>query len=207
MPIQFSCVGCGQPIEVDDANAGKAAQCPYCRRVITVPDASTFNPSDLVAARPQPAAIGTSSGAELPPIPAIPQGAVLSAGDAQREASARRIGNLALAAAALAVCSLLVSMVLLFQSMGSVILSSTSNPTSNPSVEQLQEILAKSPSSGWLVVASAVTPIAALLGLLLGITSMLRWPAANWRAWLATAVCGGLLLCFCGSAILQLVMK
>ncbi|TWT41218.1 hypothetical protein RAS1_39120 [Phycisphaerae bacterium RAS1] len=52
MAIQFTCVGCQQPIEVDDEHAGRAAACPYCRHVVTVPQASTLRRDEPVAARP-----------------------------------------------------------------------------------------------------------------------------------------------------------
>ena len=52
MSIQFRCPSCSQPIEVDDQIAGHEAQCPYCRRVITVPNESTFDSPDVITARP-----------------------------------------------------------------------------------------------------------------------------------------------------------
>ena len=66
MAIQFSCRGCEQPIEVDDAYAGKAALCPYCRTEVTVPSASTYTPAKIVA-RPMssPLAAGGLGGARL----------------------------------------------------------------------------------------------------------------------------------------------
>lgn len=52
MAIQFICVGCSQPIEVDDEFAGRSAACPYCRHVVTVPSSSTFHPDHPIPARP-----------------------------------------------------------------------------------------------------------------------------------------------------------
>lgn len=54
MTIQFLCPSCSQPIEVDREVGGKAAVCPYCRRVVAVPTSSTYDPQQLVTARPLP---------------------------------------------------------------------------------------------------------------------------------------------------------
>lgn len=40
MAIQFFCVACSQPIEVDDELANQAVTCPYCRKVVAAPAAS-----------------------------------------------------------------------------------------------------------------------------------------------------------------------
>lgn len=40
MAIQFFCVACRQPIEVDDNMANQAVTCPYCRKVVTTPAAT-----------------------------------------------------------------------------------------------------------------------------------------------------------------------
>lgn len=42
MAIRFQCGACDQPIEVDDEWAGKPVLCPYCRKAITAPTASTL---------------------------------------------------------------------------------------------------------------------------------------------------------------------
>lgn len=40
MAIQFFCVACSQPIEVDDEMANQAVTCPYCRKVVSAPAVS-----------------------------------------------------------------------------------------------------------------------------------------------------------------------
>src|SRR5262245_15480809 len=70
MPIQFRCPGCSQPIEVDDPFAGKSAQCPYCRRVITVPAQTSLDAAAPVEARPS--ADAYHSPAQIPPPPLPP---------------------------------------------------------------------------------------------------------------------------------------
>ncbi|MBI5865950.1 MAG: hypothetical protein HZB38_15885 [Planctomycetes bacterium] len=107
MAIQFRCAGCSQPIEVDDQYAGREAQCPYCRRVVTVPQQTTFDSSDTGLARP-------ASGAAVPLITGLPplpeQGVPTTdaywqpappAPPNPRVGTARRIGNIALVCAVL----------------------------------------------------------------------------------------------------------
>jgi len=43
MPIQFYCVSCGKPVEVDDAWAGRLVECPFCHETVTAPAFSTAN--------------------------------------------------------------------------------------------------------------------------------------------------------------------
>ena len=43
MPINFTCA-CGEPLEVDDALAGRQARCPYCEAVVSVPAADAAPP-------------------------------------------------------------------------------------------------------------------------------------------------------------------
>jgi hypothetical protein len=37
MAIQFKCVACDKPVEVDDPWAGRLVECPYCHETITAP--------------------------------------------------------------------------------------------------------------------------------------------------------------------------
>jgi hypothetical protein len=41
MAIQFSCVSCGQLIEIDDEWALRLVECPYCHDTVTAPSASS----------------------------------------------------------------------------------------------------------------------------------------------------------------------
>lgn len=67
MAIQFRCAACQQPIEVDDQYANQSAECPYCRKVITVPGISTLADQPPAAARPS---------AAMPPVAPPPPGAL-----------------------------------------------------------------------------------------------------------------------------------
>lgn len=56
MPIRFSCPACHQPLEVDDAWGGESVACPYCKRVITAPQNSTWPAQRVLQASPATAA-------------------------------------------------------------------------------------------------------------------------------------------------------
>lgn len=49
MAIQFQCVSCSRPIEVDDQWARRLVECPYCHDTITVPAISTYNPPGMAS--------------------------------------------------------------------------------------------------------------------------------------------------------------
>ncbi|MCB9865555.1 MAG: hypothetical protein H6816_02825 [Phycisphaerales bacterium] len=71
MAIQFHCVSCGKPIEVDDGWGGRLVQCPYCRDTVTAPAFSA--PSSLAATRSdERASEPDSAGATLPPPRPLP---------------------------------------------------------------------------------------------------------------------------------------
>lgn len=62
MPIRFACPSCQQPIEIDDQWAGQSVACPYCKRVVTAPTASTWPAGEIPVASP-------ASGGFAPPPP------------------------------------------------------------------------------------------------------------------------------------------
>jgi len=62
MAIRFPCPSCEQPIEVDDDWGNQSVACPYCRRVVNAPAASTWPPHDIPVAAPAQSAFA-------PPLP------------------------------------------------------------------------------------------------------------------------------------------
>ena len=48
MSIQFLCISCGSPIEVDDQWSHQLVECPYCHDTITAPAMSTYDPNRAV---------------------------------------------------------------------------------------------------------------------------------------------------------------
>ena len=57
MAIRFACPSCRQPIEIDNEWAGQSVGCPYCRKVVSAPHASTWPESQIPVGTPvrQPA--------------------------------------------------------------------------------------------------------------------------------------------------------
>lgn len=179
MPIQFQCAGCGQPIEVDDAHAGQAAQCPYCRRVVTVPQETTLA-AQPVAAR----------AAGLPP---LPTGA---AGRGPLVVAARSWGAYAL------VCTLLawglyvgLSVFLMPELMRRI-------PPETASVElvqkELNEILTGRP---WLAALPCGTVFFGLIGAVLSVVSVSYSRRQNWPGLGALCLSGLLTLLLCSGLI------
>lgn len=52
MAIRFNCPACQQPLEIDDGWAGQAVACPYCRRVVTAPQSSSWPSGNVPMAIP-----------------------------------------------------------------------------------------------------------------------------------------------------------
>jgi hypothetical protein len=52
MPIRFACPACRQPLEIDDIWGGQSVACPYCHRVVTAPQGSTWPGGDVPLAAP-----------------------------------------------------------------------------------------------------------------------------------------------------------
>lgn len=214
MPIQFRCPGCSQPIEVDDPFAGKAAQCPYCRRVITVPEQTNFDSAGPLEARPSPHAAlppplpsagGAPYGTYSPSDPSTrlpeytPRPAP-SVHDRGRSGAARTTGNFALfftfAAFALFGGYLYMMLPALPQMarMG----------TSQPNAQQAEELLR---NAGVNINALAMLTFGMMFcviaGLILGVISWLLQPAWNWRAWCSVGINVLFVMCMCVGAAMM----
>ena len=201
MAIQFHCPGCSQPIEVDDIHAGQTAACPYCRQVVNVPTESSLGQAPPVSARPAPDvdSAGSSEAPDgreairpraLPPQP--PRGELhIGPPVTVRERAGHGLGRYAL------ICTVLT--VLLFggglvYTIFQVAPEMWENPGSQPSEEQLAK-LGRNP---WLQAAQIGGMFFALVGVVLGVTSLVQSRRANWRAIVSIVICGLLLLCVCG---------
>lgn len=71
MAIRFQCGACAQPIEVDDEWATKLVACPYCRKTVTAPQASTLEDVETVPTATPVAPAGEVSA--YPPVPEASQ--------------------------------------------------------------------------------------------------------------------------------------
>lgn len=185
MAIQFLCAGCQQPIEVDEEFAGKAAACPYCQRVVTVPAASTYSAA-TASARP----VAPGSGGAFPPVP----------GHDPRLARAKRLGSFGLVCAGL----LAATLVTIFATSFSIAMPLLrANPASQPTQEQLVEALQR---SGKLPLVNILVYASILLALVGGALSVASLSSrANWRGAVALLICAPVALCFCAGFLLPLI--
>jgi len=69
MSIQFLCVSCRKPIEVDDQWALQRAECPYCHDVVTVPGMSTYHEPSVPVATPVESVVFDQPSQDLPQPP------------------------------------------------------------------------------------------------------------------------------------------
>lgn len=97
MAIQFQCVACAKPIEIDDEWAGRLVECPYCHETITAPAFSmSSTPASVRARELRPADPVDSGGVVMRP--PVAEAAVVHAAP-QRN----RLGVLALVVASVGV--------------------------------------------------------------------------------------------------------
>lgn len=215
MSIQFACPGCGQPIEVDAEFAGKAATCPYCRRVATVPSESTYDPGQSAAARP-------AGGLSLPPAP--PRPASYSPGewaappppasanrDAARAAAARMYGNFALICTVLTILLMGSAMALLLIELRPLMAAQAgSQPASMQDAMKVQQGLMREAQSKPMVMVGSAMSLGAMfttaVGVILAIVSLIQSRRGNWRAIVSLLICGGFVLCICGSILMSALL-
>lgn len=194
MPIQFRCPGCEQPIEVDDAYATQSATCPYCRRLVTVPAASTYDAAGAPVARPSTVPTdGPAWGAAADRAPAdtLPDPAAIA-----RHTAATRFGKLALVCAVVAAVLFAVQLVIAV-SVGLEYMSQHSGQ--RPTQEELMRYIQERPPSTLLAIAGLGMPLFSIIGVALAAASVSQRRRQNWKGWVSLGVCGALLLCSCGS--------
>lgn len=194
MAIQFRCPSCSQPIEVDDEFALRSAQCPYCRSVVAVPAVSSLEFGAPVTARPVPNAdpgpLPRAEGTLAPALPPIPT----SRADA-RHASARWYGNLSLVATGLTLALIVLAMIRIVVVMAQGGL--------DPAASTQEETLRRVGSDALVQAASLGMLFFALVGFVLAVTSVVQARAGNWRGFVSLAICGGLLICNCATAVMS----
>lgn len=185
MAIQFRCTGCQQPIEVDDEHAGRAAACPYCQRVVTIPMASTLEPQAVVVAR--------RLMDKEAPMPGIDPARAI----ARQQAAS--YGNFALVCTilTLAMCGIFFVRIVTLAAESGIL-----SPGVVPG-EADQKRLMELASRDALVIGPAYGALFfALFGLGFGIGSIRRSAQGNWRGILSCIVCGLYVLCQCGGVVM-----
>ncbi len=210
MPIQFCCTRCGQPIEVDDVHAGQTAACPYCRSMVRVPPESTYRPGEGVTARPL--ASGASGEAAAPPLPSsetAPSGPTWT--DAappisERQRLALRLGKPSFACALLGMVLLAGAMI--YGATFGLRAGRSGQPANLTNLEaQMEELMKSHPEA---VVINAIgtcgSVLFGLVGLGLGIASLVQSRTGNWPGWAGLIGSAALLLCLFSTVVLSFVL-
>lgn len=209
MPIRFRCPSCSQPIEVDSELAGKAARCPYCERVMSVPAESTFDSAEVVTARP--AGVSDAAPLGVPPLPsrlttpvggygAPPPGPPV-------DPRASRFGNFALIAASICGALFVVAVARYFlghlvpvlEKMG---FSATSQPTNDDLPRITEAVTQGVMADSMLIGLSCGTLIFALIGLVAAAMALRYGQGRGWQAYLALVICVPMLGCQCIGALI-----
>jgi hypothetical protein len=205
MAIQFHCSNCGQPIEVDDQYAGRAAGCPYCKAVVTAPPNSTFEPGAVSPARPAGGPFpDRTEGFEGPPSvlpPPLPSAPPLDPRAAERERAAATWGRFSLISGTLGLALLAAAMVVGFVKMSPRIAQlQRENP--NAALQDIMKQLESTPGVGITNALSCGAMFFSLVGLSLSIVSLVQSRRNNWRGWAGLLLGLTPVICFCGSVVL-----
>lgn len=212
MPIQFECPSCKQPIEVDDEIGGKAAACPYCQRVVTVPVQSTYVPQQVAIARPLSPGGGSEPPPHLPPLrdyppsgelhPQSPRIGDLHVGPRPNAAAlaAMSYGNRALVCAVFGIGFLVAMLAIALPIMMPMI---TQNPSSRPSQQAVADAIEHAGKATTLSLLQMGWALFSVLGLVFALVSLRQSRYKNWRGTAASIVCGLMLACGCFGVVLS----
>lgn len=209
MAIRFQCASCAQPIEVDDEWAGKLVACPYCRKTVVAPAASTLAEQAHV---PTASAVGEFRA--LPPRVG-PNGAGASAGDMATGAAAMEAPVTNVSAVIAFVLSTLVVILMLI-----VVLIEMAHPLElrelaeafekggpdfSGKMTAFQQFMDKERASGigWIIAITALQfayLAAALAAIIFGIIGLARRPKRG-LAIASLVISGGVLSLMCISLV------
>lgn len=221
MAIQFRCVGCSQPIEVDNEFAGRTAMCPYCRRVVTVPAETTLPALAPAAARPAdepyppgvpplpPAGYAERTGLpQLQPggVPALPPHVGVVPGALQRPHPLAWVSFLC----GLALLGLFVVLALYFVQIAASeypggMTATAPAQLSDEEMKAFQKrLLERVQATPVLGIASWGMIVLSVLGVTAGIAALMKRAARNWPAWIGIVISGAFVVCMCGGLLLNL---
>jgi DNA-directed RNA polymerase subunit RPC12/RpoP len=193
MSIQFRCSGCDQPIEVDDEHAGKMAACPYCHRVVAVPQTSTFEGGPIMPARPAGSPEGETPTLPTPPTPEWQAEVDL------RARAARRLGNYAWICLGITIALLAAAAFIVGSLMFSKLGPGQITPESLHEVQtQVEQELAKRSD---FIALSFAFEVLSVVALALSVASVVRSPQRNARGIAALIVSALFVLCICGGSL------
>lgn len=176
MAIQFFCVACRQPIEVDDVMANQTVTCPYCHKVVTAPAASEVGLQES-----SPVARTTSSLTDPAPMEyatPIPQ----------------RPNTLSWVALGCTSLSLIIYAVLIGTAI-SIAKGVGPNATPAEAQKRVQQEIQKRPGMQALsIVGSCVAPV---IGIISGIVALVRRTPPRWPAVTALVFYGLVIMLSC----------
>lgn len=216
MAIQFHCANCGQPIEVDQEHAGRTAACPYCQSMIRVPTESTLASGGVVAARPGPDLGSTEALTPPPPLPGYGASTGLPGLPAgvpalePRRAAARVWGNFGLIAGVLGITLMVVLFLTSAAAFGkrlSELQREYPDPKALSEALQTKELQAEFQGNPWIATIAGLscgTFFFSIVGLVLGIVSLVQSRARNWRGWVSVLLGSVFFGCFCFALIINL---
>lgn len=203
MSIQFHCPQCAQPIEVDAPLAGKQAQCPYCRQVVVVPATSMLDPASQAVrptgatppppVPPTPAAQSQPQTGWQPPPPPMPYA---PAGASRGQATAARLGTLALLATGLSIAAFIAVMIPTMSLVGKTIARSpTTMPTMQESQRLQEELMREYP---WYAPTYSAVFLLGITGLVLALVGLFHHRRGNWMIWICLCIYGLGMCMMCG---------
>jgi hypothetical protein len=180
MAIQFFCVACRQPIEVDDVMANQTVTCPYCRKVVTAPAATdaTFRDNPPIARTPE-----TVAGP--PPLPYA----------VEMPSGPNRWSWASLVCISITMICLAIYIGVIYNIARS--LPKDANPQQTNKL-LMQEMQARPGLQIILTTGLCVTPVIAVI---CGIVALVKKTPPRWPAIAALSVCGLFILLMCAGAI------
>lgn len=167
MAIRFTCPSCSQPIEIDDQWAGQSVGCPYCKKVVNAPPASTWPPSEVPQASPAPSAF-------TPPPP--PQGYIQGQ---TFVASRSPLAGWALTLALTCVVLCILAWVVVYVQWIMLVIDKL-GPNAKPTQEQVAQVMMDElttkgyPSNSFSTAAAGIGAVCGIGGLFLAVRSLLR---------------------------------
>ena len=207
MAIRFACPACQQPLEIDDGWAGQSVACPYCRRVVTAPQSSTWPSGGFPMANParplEPT--GPMGGYGPPPTPGFappppPMGYATQTTYAPRSGSTAgwALGLTITGAALLIGLMLALSVIAMKAGVDSM-------PKGTPEEQQraMQELLMRGglPHTQGLSLTAVAAMLTSIGGLTLAVRALVRQEGGRGMA-IAACILGGLFL-FCQMMMLM----
>lgn len=183
MTIQFLCPACSQPIEVDDEWSARPVACPFCRKTVTAPEASTLKPdvTPLVA---------------LPMSASLPPGAPTAAGPPVLVRSANPLAGWALGLAGAAVVLYVATNVILAPH---ILELAGPDGSMRDAQRAVSEQMQRGEAPRWMLTAAAGMCLVLALwvaGVVCGLIA-LRRPTGRGLAIASLAISGVMMLLFC----------